>query len=240
VKTTPLDLATLEERLGYSFRERGFLLAALTHRSYLNETWEPDAEDNERLEFLGDALLDFIAGDLLYHELPDAPEGELTAVRAALVCEPALAKLASGLNLGAFMRLGKGEAASGGRERSGLLCDAFEAVVGALFLDGGVEAVRDFVTPLFREELRTTLDGSALKDSKSRLQETSQRIWQVTPRYETVAAEGPDHAKEFVVQAVVGDRVWGQGSGRSKSAAARRAALEALNHIRAELGESSL
>jgi ribonuclease-3 len=182
---------------------------------------------------LGDAVLDYVAGDLLYDALPEAREGELTAARALLVCEPTLARIAARLDLGAHLRLGKGEDASGGRTRPSLLGDALEAVIGALYLDAGMEAARDFITPLFEEELVAIHAGAGLKDAKSRLQEIAQSRWQITPRYLTIGEEGPDHAKEFLVEARVGERPLGRGRGASKSSAARRAAVEAIRNLEA-------
>jgi ribonuclease III len=238
MQTIP-DLADLEARLGVQFSDRSLLLTSLTHRSYLNENPSADTGHNERLEFLGDAVLDYLAGTTLYEALPAAREGELTAARAVLVCEPALAHIARRLGLGQALRLGKGEDASGGRERPSLLGDAFEALVGALYLDAGMEQARAFVIPLFADELDRILAGRGLKDAKSRLQELSQGRWQITPRYVTVADEGPDHAKTFVVEARVGDRAWGTGRGASKAAAASRAAREAIERIADESGSDS-
>jgi ribonuclease-3 len=231
--------AELEERIGWTFRDPALLRAALTHRSYLNEVEVPDSEDNERLEFLGDALLDFVAGEFLFRRLPSAREGELTALRALLVCEPALAGFARRIDLGGHIRLGRGEATSGARERPALLCDAFEALVGALYLDAGVEAARQFVLGFIREETDRALQDRSLKDAKSLFQEVAQRLWQLTPQYRTVSESGPDHDKRFVVAVMVGDNEWGVGQGRSKSVAARRAAQAALTRLpRADLPRS--
>ncbi len=225
------DLTAIEAVLRTTFDDRKLLLSALTHRSHVNEAVQPDCADNERLEFLGDALLDFVVGSYLYRQLPQAHEGELTAVRAALVCETALARYARSLDLGRFLRLGRGEAASGGRGRAALLSDAFEALVGALYLDQGVTAVERFVLRFLEPEVAAVLAGQRLKDAKSRFQEVAQHRWQTTPRYHTVRESGPDHSKTFVVQVSVGGEVWGSGEGRSKASAARQAAIAALRRL---------
>jgi len=227
----PPDLGALEAAIGVRFDERRHLRMALTHRSYLNEVDAPDVEDNERLEFLGDALVDFVAGDFLYRLLPEAREGELTALRSALVCEPALAAFARALDLGAFLRMGRGEFASGGQTRSTTLSNTFEALVGAIFLDQGFAAAERFVMGFLEPELAAVLDRQRYKDAKSRFQEYAQRTWQITPRYVTVAESGPDHEKVFVVEAQVGDTVWGHGEGRSKALAAQQAARMAIERV---------
>jgi ribonuclease III len=233
-----VDLAGLEAALGVRFVDRGLLLAAVTHRSYLNEVEAPDSGDNERLEFLGDALVDFVAADLLFRHQPEAREGEMTALRAALVCEPALAAFARRIGLGAYLRLGRGEAATGGRDRSGALGDAFEAVIGALYLDQGLPAVEAFVTACFLPELEALLARRRYKDAKSTFQELAQRAWQVTPEYRTAAESGPDHAKWFVVSVHLAGVEWGVGEGPSKAEAARVAAAAAIERMRVERPEA--
>lgn len=224
-------LGALETALGVTFADRGLLLRAVTHRSFVNEADGVQVADNERLEYLGDALVDFIAADLLYRALPDAREGELTALRSHLVREDALAAFARELELPRYLRLGRGEDASGGRARSGLQCDVFEAVVGALFLDQGFAAAERLVMPFFRRELPQLLEAAHTKDAKSRLQELSQSRWQATPAYVTVEEHGPDHRKRFVVEVRVAGRAWGTGEGASKSAAAQAAAAEAIGRL---------
>ncbi len=225
--------AAAEARVGIRFARRHLLLTALTHRSYLNEAVDCSVPDNERLEFLGDAFIDYVAARYLFERLPDAQEGELTVVRAALVCQAATARYARRIGLGAFLRLGRGEEASGGRQRAALLGDALEALVGAILLDAGSDVAEQFLLRLMEPELAVVLAGKRTADSRSRFQEIAQQRWQQTPRYMTVAESGPDHAKRFVVQVYVGDRVWGSGEGSSKAVAARRAAeagLRALEH----------
>ena len=226
-----------EKILGLSFEDKTLLLRALTHRSYLNENPDFILEDNERLEFLGDAVLDFLTAEYLYHRFPEMQEGNLTSLRAALVRTESLANLAHKINLGRCLYLGHGEEAGGGRRRQAVLCGAFEALVGALYLDQGLAAVEDLVKPLFDPAIERILADDLDKDPKSMLQELSQAELEITPRYRTAGESGPDHAKEFVVEAMIGERVYGRGTGRSKQAAARAAAQDALVQLRRELDE---
>jgi ribonuclease-3 len=215
----------LANRLGLSFAELALLTRALTHRSYVNE--HPDAqEDNERLEFLGDAVLDFIVGAWVYHRFPEMPEGDLTKMRSAYVCNEQLAVFAREFDLGRAMRLGRGELNSGGRDRDGLLGSIFEALIGALFLEAGLEEVKEFVHPLLDGVQEKIL--ASLEDPKSEFQEWTQAEKMGTPRYKVASSSGPDHAKIYTVQVSIGDRVLGQGSGTSKQAAERAAAEDAL------------
>ena len=209
------------------FHDPSLLRRSLTHRSYLNEHPE-EPEDNERLEFLGDAVLDFISGAFLYHRFPEMSEGRLTRLRAALVRTEQLAAFAVALDIGPQMRLGKGEEEGGGRQRATLLCATFEAAVGAYFLDAGVEAVRAFVEPLLRSAAEQILRAEQDVDSKSLLQEWAQAALGHTPRYHTLSATGPDHQKEFTVEVRLGSEVYGTGSGPNKQAAEQAAARAAL------------
>lgn len=226
---TPDEAARrLEERLGLELERRELLISALTHRSYLNEDPDHPYPDSERLEFLGDAVLGFLAGEYLYQAFPEAREGQLTFMRAALVNAEALARLAGRIGLGPLLLLSRGEAASGGRSRPALLSAAFEALVGAIFLDRGLEVTRSFVQGLIAEEVEELANGSLEKDAKSLLQERVQARWQITPHYRTVEERGPDHAREFTVEVLIGGQRFGQGSGRSKQAAEQAAARQAL------------
>jgi ribonuclease-3 len=225
------DLAELEQNLGFGFSDKSLLQRALTHRSYLNEHPEFPLEDNERLEFLGDAVLDFVTGEYLYHRFPELAEGPLTNLRSALVRRETLARFAERLDLGRHLLMGHGEAESGGRERTATLCAAFEALVGALYLDRGLEAVDRLVKPLIGPEVTHTLRGRVQKDPKSRLQELAQGHMHRTPRYVTIAESGPDHAKEFTVEVIIGGVVYGMGTGPSKQQAAQSAASEALHRL---------
>lgn len=226
--------ASLVKRLGLPFTDLLLVKRALTHRSYVNE--HPEAlEDNERLEFLGDAVLDFVVGAWLYNRFPEMLEGELTRLRAALVCTDQLAEFARALNLGNAMLLGRGELQNGGRERAILLCSTFEALVGALYLQGGLEAVQAFTHPLLEGATTSLLLQTTLQDPKSRLQEWSQQQKLGLPRYTTVQVEGPEHARCFEVEVHISGRCYGRGRGHNKQEAARRAAEAAL--IRIQQGE---
>ncbi len=222
-----ISVEEFAHRAGLAFRDLGLLRRALTHRSYVNEHPET-LEDNERLEFLGDAALDFLSGAWLYNRFPETDEGQLTRMRSALVRTDQLAEFAREIGLGEALRLGRGEEASGGRERPALLCGAFEALLGALYLDAGLEAVRAFMEPRLAQATDVLLDDEALLDARSQLQVWAQAALGETPRYRTVEARGPDHAREFVVEVTVGETLRGRGVGRSKQAAAQRAAADAL------------
>jgi ribonuclease-3 len=229
-KETAQDFA---RRLRLSFADPFLLARALTHRSYLNE--HPEAvEDNERLEFLGDAVLDFLVGAWLYNRFPEMTEGELTRLRSALVRTENLAQFALQINLGTAMRLGRGENESGGREREALLCATFEALVGAIYLDQGIDAVYNFISPMLEQAAGSILSGNKDRDPKSQLQEWAQGRGYGTPQYRTVVAHGPDHAKTFEVEVTIGGRVMARGTGHSKQSAAKDAAANALQIVEAE------
>ena len=221
---SPQDFA---RRLNLPFNDWLLLNRALTHRSFLNE--HPDAlEDNERLEFLGDAVLDFVVGAWLYNRYPEMPEGDLTRMRSALVYTEQLAVFGRKIGLGAAMRLGRGESQAGGRDRSPLLCDTFEAVIGALYLDSGIDAVLDFVGPLLDEASDEILISRKTEDPKSLFQEWAQSEGFSAPQYQTRSSNGPDHSRIFEVDAVANGKVYGTGRGHSKQAAAKDAARNAL------------
>jgi len=210
-----------------TFNDSSLLLRALTHRSYINEH-AGAGEDNERLEFLGDAVLDFLSGSYLYRRFPELDEGGLTRMRAALVNTEGLAALAIEIDLGQHLRLGKGEDDSGGRKRSTLLCDGFEAVMGAYYLDSGLEAVRQYVEPLFDTSSRVVIVGETDVDAKSGFQEWAQAERGQTPHYAQLAVSGPDHNREYTVEVLVGEESFGTGSGPNKQAATQSAARAAL------------
>ena len=222
------DLDLLQERLDILFHDQTVLAQALTHRSYLNENPAPGGSDNERLEFLGDALIDFITAETIYRQYPQMSEGQLTSLRSGLVKEKSLASFARQIDLGRHLYMGRGELTSGGPDRAPLLCGAFEALVGAIFLDQGLDIAREFVLRFIGPAAEVLASEQLLKDAKSRLQEWSQGEWQLTPTYRTVEQRGPDHAKEFTVHAVIGGRVFGVGVGRSKQIAEQEAARDAL------------
>jgi len=222
--------AALLQRLGLPFRDAFLLTRALTHRSYVNEH-PATLEDNERLEFLGDAILDFVVGAWLYNHFPEMAEGDLTRMRSALVCTDQLAEFARRLDLGPAMRLGRGEVQAGGRERSVLLCATFEALVGALYLQTDIAAIQKFMEPLLAQVSDDLLLQPELNDPKSRLQEWSQSRRMGIPRYATVQTSGPDHERTFEVEVFVGEESYGRGSGRSKQDAARNAAQAAIDSL---------
>lgn len=224
-----VPLAQLESALGHEFSDKAWLHAALRHRSYVAEM--VDVESNERLEFLGDAVLSIVVTDCLFRTWPDKAEGPLAKARAAVVSAEYLAGLAARLGLGAHVRLGRGEDASGGREKPSILADAMEAVIGAVYLDGGLEAAERVVMPLVEERLAEAVTGEGAKDHKTRLQEYSSARWATLPRYE-VQGFGPDHAKEFTATVEVGGRVVGKGHGRSKKQAEQAAARNAWTEVR--------
>lgn len=212
------------------FQDASLLVRALTHRSYLNEHADT-IEDNERLEFLGDAVLDFVAGAVLYNTYPEMDEGRLTRLRAALVNTEQLAAFAGALELGSKLRLGKGEDDSGGRQRATLLCAAFEAMIGAYYLDTGLAAARAFVEPLLSEAAGQILANEKDVDPKSQFQEWAQAERGQTPRYVQVGLTGPDHSRVFTVEVLVGDENFGTGSGPSRQAATQAAARAALAKV---------
>lgn len=220
----------MQDSIGISFADPLLLRQALVHRSYLNENPAFALPSNERLEFLGDAVLGFLTAEYLYYTYPHMPEGELTALRATLVREETLARIANSLSLGQCLYLGRGEEASGGRERPTLLACAMEAVLGSLFLDQGLEATRAFLLPFLTDELAHIDADKPIKDHKSRLQELAQEQWKETPTYRVVATTGPDHDRRFTVEVLVGDVSLGHGQGKSKQEAEMEAARYALAH----------
>ena len=230
-----MNLEDFESVLGFTFHDKSLLTRALTHRSYLNENPDLPYLDNERLEFLGDAILDFVAAEYLYQHFPEMSEGDLTSLRAALVKGESLARFAVDLGLPPYLLMSRGEDAAGGRTRAPLLAGAFEAIIGALYLDQGFDAARElvlrFVAPAAEQVHHQRLD----RDPKSMLQELSQGHLQVTPQYRLVETRGPDHAKEFTIEVVLKDKAYGRGVGRNKQTAEQEAARVALEILRAEI-----
>ncbi len=222
------QLDSLEAALGVSFVQKELLHLALAHRSYLNENPGVFSDSNERLEFLGDAVIGMVAAEELFARYPEWPEGRLTQARAALVQGATLAGVAGDLGLGRHLYMGRGEEDSGGRERPTNLAAVLESVVGALFLDQGYEAARDFVLRVLSEELMSLDRGTALKDAKSALQEAVQAKGLPSPAYSIVDVAGRDHARWFTAEVNVGGRVVGRGAGTRKSHAEQEAAEEAL------------
>jgi ribonuclease III len=217
-------------RLGLQISDILLLSRALTHRSFLNE--HSDAlEDNERLEFLGDAVLDFVVGAWLYNRYPDMLEGDLTRMRSALVHTEQLAEFAVQIDLGHAMRLGRGESQAGGKERPALLCDTFEAVVGAIYLDQNIDGVLKFISPFLLHSADDIIIHHKDEDPKSNLQEWAQAKGFATPQYVTCNSTGPDHSKIFEVDVYINGKVIARGSGHSKQAATKSAAANALESI---------
>ena len=229
------DRSAFEDLIGLRFHDPALLAEALTHRSFVNEyEGEERLRDNERLEFLGDAVLDVIVAELLFRRHPGFSEGRLTQLRAALVKTESLAQLARDCRLGEFLRMGHGEDMTGGRERASLLCRAYEALVGAIYLDRGLEAVRSFVTPALLSLLADVLEHSLHIDARSQLQERVQERLNIVPTYRVTGSEGPEHAKEFQVEVAIGAEIIGRGLGASKRSAAREAARAALQYLEAQ------
>lgn len=227
---TSADLTKLEQHLKITFKDKHLLIQALTHRSYLNE--HPKAKkSNERLEFLGDALLEAWVSKKLFKQFPDLPEGILTDLRAAMVKTESLAETAKGLQLGKFLLLSKGEEAGGGRENKSLLADCSEAVIGAIFCDKGSQGVDKFLTETILPKIRK-ISIANLKDSKSLFQEIAQEKFKITPIYKVLKSEGPDHGKTFWVGVFLEKRLAGKGTGKSKQEAETEAAKDALEKIK--------
>lgn len=224
---TPEEFAV---RLGLAFTNLSLLTRALTHRSYLNEN-PYVLEDNERLEFLGDAVLNYLCASWLYHRFPEMAEGDLTALRAAIVRNEQLAEFARHIRMGEAVKMGRGEVEAGGRNRIILLGSVFEALLGALYLDGGIEAVSNFFVPLLGKTVPYLLANLHTIDPKSRLQEHIQSKGLGTPRYRTISTSGPLHQPVYTVEVFIGEEVLGQGEGTNKQAATKAAAEEALKHL---------
>jgi ribonuclease-3 len=221
----------MEDVLNYKFKDEGLLLTALTHSSYANEAKAQGVVCNERLEFLGDAVLGFVVGSYLYKKFPDLPEGKLTKLRAGVVCEQMLAKKAKALGFHKYLRLGKGEELTGGRERVSILEDAFESVIGALYLDGGVEAASSFILSQLKSEIDNINGSASVLDNKTRLQEVLQKSSQAPIEYVVVGESGPAHNKLFRVEVRHLGTILGRGQGKSKKEAEQHAAQVALEKL---------
>ena len=224
-------MTALEERLGYSFRNRALLETALTHSSYANENRASGIVCNERLEFLGDSVLGVTVADFLYRHFPDMPEGRMTRLRAELVCEQSLHRVALELHLGDYLRLGKGEEHNGGRKRASILSDAVEAVIAAMYFDAGMETAAGFIHRCLLDDVRA-IETPTFTDYKTSLQELVQRHSGQVLSYELVGEEGPDHAKTFRVQVCLNGDPIGRGIGRTKKEAEQAAAANALEALR--------
>jgi ribonuclease-3 len=225
------DIPALEARLGHRFDDEELLRTALTHRSHVYRSGQERLQSNERLEFLGDSVLGLIVNEHLYRSFPERSEGELTKIKSLIVSRAVLGRAAEGVHLGRYLILAPGEVDAGGRKRASILSDAFEAVLGAMYLDGGLEPVRGFVSRELLDSLEETLADHRLANYKSQLQERIQAHFKTPPRYKVSATSGPDHAKKFVVEVLVRGQVLGRGEGNSKKLAEQRAAREALHSL---------
>jgi len=225
------DLSALQKTLGVSFNDLSLLEQALVHSSYINENPGLAPASNERLEFLGDAVLGLIVAERLYQDFPDADEGEMTRLRAALIRRDTLARIARAIGLGDYLYMGKGEEASGGRRKPANLARVLEAVIAAIFLDQGSAITKDFILRLLNPELQKAVSQGARVDHKSRLQELIQAREQQIPVYRVVEEIGPAHDKWFTIEVMVGDTVLGRGSGKGKKAAETEAARSALKQL---------
>lgn len=218
-------LTELQVVIGYEFKQEGLLRQALTHSSFANEKHMKKLSDNERLEFLGDAVLEVTSSEFLFRTYPKLPEGDLTKLRASIVCEPTLALCTRELDLGKYLYLGRGEDLTGGRSRKSILSDALEAVIGAIYLDGGFAPAKAFIERFILTDIE---HKKLFYDSKTILQEVVQGNFKEALHYELLAEEGPDHDKKFRVQAQIGGEVLGEGSGHTKKAAEQEAAYQSL------------
>ncbi len=232
-------LASLEEAIGYSFKDKNLILLALTHSSYANENKQEKLKSNERLEFLGDAVLNVVISECIYRDFADLAEGEMTRIRSDIVCEPSLVRQANRIDLGGYLLLGKGEELTGGRKRPSVLSDAFEALIGAIYMDGGIEKAREFICENMGCLIKEAVEGSLFADYKTRLQELVQKSGHSFVKYEIIEERGPDHSKVFVSHVLVNDKVAGRGEGRNKKEAEQNAARAALKAWKAFDGEKS-
>ncbi|HIV61687.1 MAG TPA: ribonuclease III [Candidatus Butyricicoccus avistercoris] len=218
----------LKDKIKYEFKNKVLLRKALTHSSYANEQRARHLQNNERLEFLGDSVLGFVTADYLYNQFPELPEGELTKLRAAIVCEQALYEVAKELGIDGAICLGHGEESSGGRQRPSILADAVEALLGAIYLDGGIEPAREFVLSFIPKSAERARQGRMFKDYKTTLQEIVQKNRQETLEYRLAGTSGPDHDKTFDMELLLNSNVFASGQGRSKKEAEQMAAKQAL------------
>jgi ribonuclease-3 len=222
------NIGELENKIDYVFKNKQNLILALTHSSFANESRKEKLASNERLEFLGDAVLNIVISEMVYLQHNNLSEGEMTKVRANIVCESSLVKCANDIQLGEYLLLGKGEEATGGRTRASILSDAFESLIGAIYLDGGIESARKFISTTMKHLLEDSVSGVIFLDYKTQLQELIQKSGEHKISYEVLKEKGPDHNKLFVSQVVIDEKVMGTGEGRSKKEAEQKAAKAAL------------
>lgn len=226
---TRIDFNYIENKLGYKYKDKNILLNALTHSSHNNESKSKQIQNNERLEFLGDATLELIISEYLYRNYPDLTEGEMTKMRARIVCSDTLAEAAFKLGIGNLIILGKGEAKSGGRKRKSIMADAMEAIIGSIYLDGGLEEARNFIVTQLKDVIRNVEKKEYNKDYKTLLQEIVQRDHHNNLEYVLTKEEGPDHDKSFYVNVKINDRIYGSGVGKNKKEAEQEAARIAID-----------
>lgn len=222
------NLKNLEAAISYKFKNEKLLKHALSHSSYANEKKLGKLGSNERLEFLGDAVLELISSEYFFEKYKEKPEGDLTKLRAKFVCEPALCYIANTLNLGSYLLLGKGENATGGRRRASLLSDALEAIIGAIYLDGGFANAKEFILNYVLSDIE---NKQFFYDSKTTLQEETQKLYNISPEYILLSESGPDHNKEFLVKVLIDGKNFGEAKGSSKKNAEAEAALLALKKL---------
>jgi len=225
-----MKLAEFEKLINIKFKDKDLLKRAFVHRSYINENVKAGFEHNERLEFLGDAVLELSVTDFLFRKFTNKAEGELTAHRAALVNAVTLSEIALDMGLNEYMMLSKGEAKDTGRARQSILADAFEAIIGAIYLEAGYEAANNFIIKFLLSKTEDVVKRGLLKDAKSKVQEKSQEIYGVTPKYNVLKESGPDHDKKFIVGIYFGEELAGEGEGKSKQEAEQSAAQKALKN----------
>ncbi|ABW19002.1 ribonuclease III [Alkaliphilus oremlandii] len=231
------QIKEFQKIIGYQFKNLSIINEALTHSSYTNEYRKKQVQNNERLEFLGDSVLGIVVSEYIYLKYKDLPEGELTKIRANVVCEPSLGNQAKEIKLGQYLLLGKGEEATGGRDRVSILADAFEAVIGALYLDGGIAVAGKFILDMLTRSIELAIEGNLFRDYKTDLQEILQSKYDEKISYKVVSEVGPDHNKTFEVEILLGEKSLGMGEGKSKKEAEQRAAKSALKKVELEHGK---
>lgn len=222
------EIEKLEKKISYKFKCKQNLVLALTHSSFANENKSEKIGNNERLEFLGDSVLNLIISERIFSDYPELAEGEMTKKRANIVCESSLMKCSNDLGLGEFILLGKGEELTGGRNRASILSDVFEALIGAIYIDGGIKSARGFINRVMNRLIKDSVNGMNFMDYKTQLQEIVQKNNSCAVSYEIVEEKGPDHDKHFVTQVKISGRVAGRGEGKSKKESEQNAAKEAL------------
>lgn len=231
------QIKEFQKIIGYQFKNLNIINEALTHSSYTNEYRKKQVQNNERLEFLGDSVLGIVVSEYIYLKYKELPEGELTKIRANVVCEPSLANQAKEIKLGQYLLLGKGEEVTGGRDRVSILADAFEAVIGALYLDGGIIVAGKFILDMLTGSIALAIEGNLFRDYKTDLQEILQSKYDEKISYKVIGEVGPDHNKTFEVEILLGEKSLGTGEGKSKKEAEQMAARSALEKVEIEHGK---